>query len=199
MKFNSVEINEKTFRKKMFGLDPDQIFDFLRKLSVEMDLLTREKAELKKSCKKLEADLDEYRQRDDLLKNTISNATKMSDRIRTDSEREAKLIINDAHQKSDMIIRDAKDSLKNIYHDVADLKRVRMQFENNIRALIQSHIAMLEQGKQLMPDPEIDADNLRARMNSISQGGRRSMSSEANQIIKDEMSSNSSNNKMMDL
>jgi cell division septum initiation protein DivIVA len=48
MKFNSVEINERTFRKKMFGLDPDQIFDFLRKLSVEMDMLTKDKADLKK-------------------------------------------------------------------------------------------------------------------------------------------------------
>ncbi len=183
MRFNSVDINEKTFRKKMFGLDPDQIFDFLRKLSVEMDLITKDKADLKKQCKKLETDLDEYRQRDELLKNTIANATKMSDRIRSDSDREAKLIINDAHQKAEMIIRDAKDSLKNIYHDVADLKRVRMQFENNLRALIQSHIAMLEQGKQMMPDPQVDAESLRARMSSVGMNTK-SLSSEAGQIIK---------------
>lgn len=190
MKFNSIEINERTFRKKLFGLDPEQIFDFLRKLSVEMDLLTKEKAELKKQCKKLEVDLDEYRQRDELLKNTIANATKMSDRIRTDSDREAKLIINDAHQKAEMIIRDAKDSLKNIYHDVADLKRVRMQFENNLRALIQSHISMLEQGKQLMPDPVIDSESLKARMNANAMAASRGLSSEAGRIVRDQLTPN---------
>ena len=42
-----------------------------------------------------------------------------------------------------------------------------MQFENNLRALIQSHIAMLEQGKQMMHDPQMDAESLRARMSSV--------------------------------
>lgn len=187
MRFNSVEINEKTFRKKFFGLDPDQIFDFLRKISVEMDLLIKEKADLKKQCKKLEADLEDYRQRDELLKNTIANATKMSDRIRSDSDREAKLIINDAHQKAEMIVRDAKDSLKSIYQDVADLRRVRMQFENNLRALMQSHIAMLEQGKQMMPDPQVDAETLRARMSSIGLNNNKSLATEAGQIIRNQL------------
>jgi cell division initiation protein len=185
MKFNSVEINERTFRKKLFGLDPEQIFDFLRKLSIEMDLLTKEKAELKKTCKKLETDLDEYRQRDELLKNTLANATKMSDRIRLDSDRECKLIINDAHQKADMIVREAKDSLKNIYHEVADLKRVRMQFENNIRALIQSHIAMLEQSRQIMPDPTIDAEKLKATLNTTNFQGSPALSVQTQRLVND--------------
>lgn len=187
MRFNSVEINEKTFRKKVFGLDPAQIFDFLRKISVEMDLLIKEKADLKKQCKKLESDLEDYRQRDELLKNTIANATKMSDRIRSDSDREAKLIINDAHQKAEMIVRDAKDSLKNIYQDVADLRRVRMQFENNLRALIQSHVAMLEQGKQMMPDPQIDAESLRAKMSGIGLNTNKPLTTEAGNIVRHQL------------
>ncbi len=80
-----------------------------------MDVLIKDKAELKKSLKKAEVELHEYKERDDLLRNNIANATKMSDRIRTDSARESKLIINDAHQKADQIVREAKDSLKSIY------------------------------------------------------------------------------------
>ncbi|MGL1562938.1 DivIVA domain-containing protein, partial [Vibrio parahaemolyticus] len=68
----------------------------------------------------------------------------MSEKMQADAEREAKLIINDAHQKGEAIVRDSRDSLKRIYNEIADLKRVRLQFENNLKALIQSHLAMLE-------------------------------------------------------
>jgi cell division initiation protein len=82
----------------------------------------------------------------------------MSDKIQQDAEREARLILNDAKQQSEMIVRDARDSLKKIFQEVSDLKRVRMQYENNLRALIQSHLTMMEQGHKIMPDPDIVAN-----------------------------------------
>ena len=79
----------------------------------------------------------------------------MSDRIHTDAEREAKLIIDDATQKAEILVQDARNSLKKIYEEVADLQKVRMQFENNLRALIQSHMTMLEQGQKILPSPTV--------------------------------------------
>lgn len=187
MKFNSLEINEKTFRKKMFGLDSQHVFDFLRRLSVEMDMLTKDKADLKKKLREVEVHLQEYKERDELLKNTIANATKMSDRIRTDSERESKLIINDSKQRAETIIRDAKDSLKAIYNDVSDLKRVRMQFENNLRALMQSHIAMLDQGQGLMPNPEVDPITMRPKVNNQSLAGSTAMGKQVSDMINESL------------
>ena len=121
------------------------------------------------------------------MKNTIANATKMADRIRVDSEREAKLIIEDSKQKADMIIREAKDSLKQIYQDVSDLKRVRIQFENNLRALMQSHIAMLEQGKKMMPDPEIEPNSMRPQVNNQSLAGSSAMNKTADDLIQEKL------------
>ena len=188
MKFNSIEVSEKTFRKKFFGLDPEQIFDFLKRISVEMELITKEKSELKRKLGKSEISLKEYKDRDELLKNTIANATKMADRICSDSERESKLIINNAKQRAEMIVRDAKDSLKQIYQDVADLKRIRLQFENNLRALMQSHIAMLEQGKKIMPDPVIHTDRLKHHIDNVnSEESSTSISRTADNIIKDNL------------
>jgi len=99
----------------------------------------------------------EFRERDELLKSTITTATKMSDKIQADAEREARLIINDANQKAEMIVSDARDSLKRIYTEITDLKKLRMQFENNIRAIVQSHLTMLEQGHKVMPNPQIES------------------------------------------
>ncbi len=151
MKHYPTEIAHKTFEKKMMGYDPDDVSDFLTVIAAQMEALLQERAAFQKALKDKELQLLEYKDRDQVLKATITNASQMSDRMRADAEREAKLIINDAQQKSEIITRDAKDSLKKVYQEVADLKKARMQFEANLKAMAQAHLSLLDQGESFMP------------------------------------------------
>jgi len=155
MKIAPIDIAHKTFGRKMMGLDPDEVMDFLKEVADEMEALIRERNNLREGAREKELAILEYKERDQLLKNTITTATKMSDKIQTDAEREAKLILADANQKAEMIVRDSRDSLRRIYQDITELKKARMQFENNLKALIQSHMTMLDQGHKIMPNPEL--------------------------------------------
>jgi len=156
MKIAPIDIAHKTFGRKMMGLDPDEVTDFLRAVADELEAVIRERNSLRENLREKELIVAEYKERDELLKSTITTAQKMSEKIQQDSDREAKLILGNAHQNADMIVRDARDSLKKIYQEITDLKRVRMQFENNMRALVQSHITMLEQGNKVMPNPVLE-------------------------------------------
>ena len=151
MKHYPTEIAHKTFEKKMMGYDPDDVSDFLTVIAAQMEALLQERAAFQKALKDKELQLLEYKDRDQVLKATITNASQMSDRMRADAEREAKLIINDAQQKSEIITRDAKDSLKKVYQEVANLKKARMQFEANLKAMAQAHLSLLDQGESFMP------------------------------------------------
>jgi len=156
MRIAPIDIAHKTFHRKMMGFDPDEVMDFMRQVAAELEALVKERNSLKETLREKELAVAEYRERDELLKSTIATATRMSEKMQIDAEREAKLIINDANQKADMIVRESRDSLKRIYQEITDLKRVRMQFENNLKALIQSHATMLEQGQKIMPNPNVD-------------------------------------------
>lgn len=151
MKHYPSEIAHKTFEKKMMGYDPDDVSDFLTIIAAQMEALLQERTAFQKALKEKELQLLEYKDRDQVLKATISSASQMTDRMRSDAEREAKLIINDAQQKAEIITRDAKDSLKKVYQEVADLKKSRMQFEANLKAMAQAHLSLLEQGEMFMP------------------------------------------------
>ncbi|MCB0390073.1 MAG: DivIVA domain-containing protein [Bdellovibrionales bacterium] len=153
MKIAPIDIAHKTFTRKMMGFDPDEVMDFLRSIADEMEDLIRERNEMRESLREKEMAILEYKERDELLKNTITTATRMSDKLQADAEREARLIINDAKQKAEMIVRDSRESLQKIFSEISELKKVRMQFENNIRAVVQSHLAMIEQGQKVMPNP----------------------------------------------
>ena len=156
MRIAPIDIAHKTFHRKMMGFDPDEVMSFLRQVAEEMESLIKERNSLRENLREKELSIGEYRERDELLKSTITTATRMSEKMQVDAEREAKLILHDANQKAETIVRESRDSLKRIYTDINDLKRVRMQFENNMKALIQSHLTMLEQGQKIMPNPQID-------------------------------------------
>lgn len=151
MKITPIDIAHKSFGKKMMGLDADEVMDFLQQIAAQMESLIQERNALKEAVREKDLSLMEYKERDQVLKETIQTATQMSDRLRQDADREAKLIIADANQKAEIITRDSRDSLKKMYQEVAELKRTRMQFEANLKALAQAHLALLEQGEKYMP------------------------------------------------
>ncbi|MDZ4083986.1 MAG: DivIVA domain-containing protein, partial [Bdellovibrionales bacterium] len=156
MRIAPIDIAHKNFNRKVMGLDPDEVASFLRDIAVPMEELVRERNALKEGVRQKEIQLIEYKERDETLKATLATATKMCEQIRHDAEREAKLIVNDASQKAEMVMRDGRDQLKRMYQEIADVKKLRMQFEVNLRAICQAHMQMIESGHVALPDPQIN-------------------------------------------
>ena len=151
MKHYPSEIAHKTFERKMMGYDQDEVSDFLNIIAAQMEALLHERNALRDVLKEKELTIFEYKDRDQVLKATLASASQMTEKMKGDAEREAKLIINDAQQKAELITRDAKDSLKKVFSEIAELKRTRMQFEANLRAMVQAHLSLLDQGQLFMP------------------------------------------------
>jgi len=160
-------IQTKKFSKKMRGFDTAQVQGFLTKVTRELGVAFEDYQETKKTLKKTQVELQEYKEREDLLRKTLATATQMSDKMKTDSGREAKLIVSDAHHKAEMITRDAKDSLRKIYQDISELRRVRLQFEHNLKAILSSHMNMIEQGLRTIPDPIVDEAKLKKDLQDL--------------------------------
>ncbi|MGZ3742245.1 MAG: DivIVA domain-containing protein [Pseudobdellovibrionaceae bacterium] len=160
MKITPIDIVHKSFHKKMLGVDPDEVSDFMARVASQMESLIQERNSLKEALREKELNLLDYKDRDHVLKSTIATASQMTERLRQDSEREAKLIIADANQKAEMIIRDSRDSLKKMYQEITDLKRARLQFEANLKALVQAHLTLLEQGEKYMPQMQLPNYNI---------------------------------------
>jgi cell division initiation protein len=152
MKIAPIDIAHKQFAKKMMGFDANEVIEFLRDVADQMEEIIRERNTLKEALRDKEVQLIEARSRDEALKNTITTATRMTEQIRADAEREAKLILNDAQQKAELVVKDSRESLRRIYQDIAEMKRARMQFEAGVRSLVQSHLSLLDQARNLMPE-----------------------------------------------
>ena len=156
MKLVPIDIAHKTFSKKMMGYHPEEVTDFLNAVADEMEGLVKERNQLRENLREKELRILEYKERDQVLNNTIETAQKMAERIREDNEREARLIVNDANQKAEIILRDARDSLKNLYAEMSNLKKSKIQIEANLRALLQAHLQLLNEQMAVIPDFSVE-------------------------------------------
>ena len=155
MKIAPIDIAHKNFSKKMWGLDAEEVVDFLHAVSEELESLLKERNQLRESVREKELAILEYRERDKVLKETITTAQRMTERIREEADRESKLIVSDAHQKAEMIVKEARESLRKLYRDISDLQKARTQFEVNLKALVQSHLGLMESNDQYMPKVQL--------------------------------------------
>lgn len=152
MKIVPADITHKTFNKKLFGYDNEDVLAFLQEVAHEMEDLMRENNNLKEIVRDKEIQILKYKEKDKAIKETIETAQKMSQKMQEEADREGRLIVNDAQQKADFIVRDAKDSLKRIYHEISDLKRTKVQIEANLRALLQAHLQLLNEQITALPE-----------------------------------------------
>lgn len=151
MKITPIDVSHRTFTRRMFGYDDNEVTEFLTAVAAQMEALIHERNVLKEALREKEIQIGEYKERDQLLKSTITTAAQMADKMKIDAEREARLVIADAQQKAEFITRDSRDSLKKVYAEITELKKARLQFEANLKALAQAHMTLLEQGEKYMP------------------------------------------------
>ena len=135
----------------MAGYDPDEVTQFLNAVADELESVIQERNKMREALREKELQILEYKDRDRILKDTITTAQQMSERIKTESDREAQMILQDAHHKAEMIVRDSRDSLKNVYRDINDLKKIKLQFEANLKAMVQTHLDLLGRQEQYFP------------------------------------------------
>lgn len=160
MRVAPIDIAQKTFRKKLFGLDTEEVYDFLRDVADEVEGVARRLEQAEAKQQETQATLEDHKQREETLKQTLHTAGQMSEKIKDEAQREADLIIREARQRADIIIKEARESLRKMYQDVNDLKKSRLQFEAGLKSLVKAHLAMIDQGYTVVPDPKLEEPNL---------------------------------------
>ncbi len=157
MKIAPIDILHKTFGRKLGGLDSEEVFNFLKAIAEDLEAIIHERNQLKELVREKEIQMLEYRERDKSIKETLMTAHKMTEQLRRDAEREAAIILNDANQKADAIIGNARDGLKKTYQDIGELKKIKTQFEVELKSLVTSHLELMERHAGYLPHvPSID-------------------------------------------
>ncbi len=154
MKVTPIDILHKAFTKKIRGYDTQEVYDFLQEVSESLENVVRERNHLKEQLRQKELMIMEYKERDEVLKKTITTATKVAENMNENSKKKAQVMIADAHKRSELIIKEAQDSLSGYYKEIGELRKVYSKFDAQLRTGIHTHLALLDQMKDFLPDSE---------------------------------------------
>lgn len=148
MRITPLDIQQKQFPMKFRGFDVEEVYAFLEVVREEMEDLLRENASLKEQVHRTENQINEYRDMETTLRETLMTAQQMVEEYKTNSRKEAELLIREAEIKADSMLKEAQEKVVKIHEDIVDLKGIRRHFKEELKRLIEGHMRMLEFDKE---------------------------------------------------
>ncbi len=149
MKITPLDIQQQQFKGKMIGgLDSDDVDSFLQAIAAEMESLIRENTELKELSNRQSRELADSAQKERDLRETMLAAQRITDEMKNNAQKEAELIVSEANLQAKRLLDDAERTVADMQSRIQELRRQRLQFEVEFKALLDNHARMIGSGEQ---------------------------------------------------
>jgi cell division initiation protein len=156
VKISPMDIQRQSFDRSFRGFDPEEVRTFLTTLSDEVAALQREKDEVERQLRQLEQIVNEHREREAMLKNTLLTAQRAAEDIRESARREGETIVKQAEIQGDRLLELAQARAHEVERGIMELRTHRTALRADVRALITRLTSVLD----LQEEAELE-DNLR--------------------------------------
>ena len=144
MKITPLDIQQQQFTVRFRGFDQRDVESFLELVRNEFEDLIRENNSLKDELRRKGEQIEKYQDNEQTLKATMITAQKITEDVKTNAIKESEVIVAEARLKAQEILNSAQLRSLELFEEIKELKRQKIQFESNLRANIETHLKMLE-------------------------------------------------------
>ena len=156
MKISPMDLQRQTFSQKLRGFDPAEVRTYLNIVAEEIAALQRERDGLEHEEQSLRGLVDEHRQRETILKNTLLTAQRLSEEIKDAARKQSESVVKEAEMQADRLVELAQSRAQEVERGILDLRAHRSSLRTDVRALITRLTHILD----LQEEAEVE-DNLR--------------------------------------
>jgi cell division initiation protein len=144
MKITPLDIQQKHFARALRGYDRDEVEAFLSLAATAFEDLVKEIHALREDVERKNDEIAGHRGRERALQETLVAAQKASEEIRDSARREGEITIAEAELQAEKIVQGAHQRFLRVVDDIQEVKRLRIQFEASVRALVEGHGKLLD-------------------------------------------------------
>ena len=149
MTITPLDIRQQQFKGKMLGgLDSDDVDSFLQAVAAEMEGLLRENTELKEQANRQNRELSDHAQREKDLRETMLAAQRITDEMKANAQKFFVLIFFEAQLQARRLVDEAERKVAELQARIQDVRRQKLQFEAELKALLDNHARMIGCGEQ---------------------------------------------------
>jgi len=145
MKITPIDIRQQQFRRSIRGLEAHAVDSFLNLVSDELESVIRENNPRKEELARTQRIVEEHKDRERTLKETMITAQRITDDIKESARKEADVIISRAEIQAEKIIYAANARLVKIIEDINEMKRQREQLRTTMIGVVESHRKLLHE------------------------------------------------------
>jgi cell division initiation protein len=149
MKVSPLDLRQVRFRKAFRGFDRAEVAALMAEVADDYEHALREVDTLRQEVAKMEALLEQHREHERDLRNTLVTAQKLSDDIRANADAQARQIVREAEGRSDLLLQKTQARLEDVQREIDGMKMKRREVENTLESTIGSLRGTLEFVREL--------------------------------------------------
>ncbi|NMP21634.1 DivIVA domain-containing protein [Sulfobacillus harzensis] len=151
MPLTVLDIQNKEFKTSIRGYNQDEVDEFLDEVMKDYDALIRENEELRHNTSGMGEKLEQYRQLERTLQNTLVVAQSTADEMKQAARKEAELVVREAEARARELMQKAESEVGRQHEKLEQLRRETEQFRARVKSLLESQIALLNQADLTLP------------------------------------------------
>ena len=156
MKISPMDIQRQTFGNARRGFDPEEVRTYLNMVAEEVAALQGERESLAQEVQTLRSMVEDHRQRENILKNTLLTAQRVSEEIKENARRQAENVVKEAELQADKLLELAQRRAYDVEKAIIDLRSYQTSLRIDVRAFITRIGQLLD-----MQEEAEDQDNVR--------------------------------------
>ena len=156
MKISPMDIQRQAFGRQLRGFNREDVRTYLNLVAEEVAALQRERDAVAQEVQGLRSLIDEHRERETILKNTLLTAQRVSEEIRDNARKQGESVVKEAEMQADRLLELAQNRAHDVERGILELRAHRSSLQTDIRALITRLTHLLD----LQEEAEVE-DNLR--------------------------------------
>lgn len=138
------ELKNKAFSKAVRGYNPSEVDDHIEFLIEKYTELYRENAELNRKLRIVGTKLDEIKDEEESIRNTLVGAQKMGEKIIRDANDKADLITGSIKERCDAVIADFKRRMVKEKEEMWLIRTSVLDFKQEVFDIYRKHIEELQ-------------------------------------------------------
>ena len=132
-------------RANFGGYRAEDVDAFIDDVQVSYDNVLKESAELKRKLAILAQKVEEYRNEEDSIRNTLLSAQKLADASVREAKHKAEVIVADATEKAERIILGAQKEADSQKGELGRLKEEVAAFRTKLLTVYKEHLQIIQQ------------------------------------------------------
>ena len=136
MKVTPLDLRQQKFKTVMRGYDRAEVESFLAETADDYETALREADRLRDDLARVQSSLEEHREGERNLRNTLLTAQKLADEIRLNAEAEGKRLVREAEGRADLLLQKTQSRVEEVQREIDGLRLKRRDVESSLEGTI---------------------------------------------------------------